>query len=426
MRLVRISLALVLAVLAAAPSSAGNKPERRSYATAVTPGAKALIEGRVVALDARLAGDDTRTRFILDLNRKVELAAFTLIDPYRVIVDLPEVAFDLPAAAGRGGRGLVSAYRYGLFAPGRARIVIDATGPVAIDKAFVLEELEDQPARIVIDLVRTDRATFIKNAAIEKQTESIASPVPSARKTDRETPAARDGLPVIVIDPGHGGLDTGAIAPSGEEEKAIALAVALRLREKLEHGGRFRVVLTRSDDTFIALAERVRVARSNQAALMISIHADSISRNEGEARGASIYTVSHKASDKEAAKLAEKENKADLIAGIDLSAQNDDVVGILYDLTHRETKNFSGQFARTLAAEIKSAARLNRDPLRSAGFIVLKAPDVPSVLLELGFLSNPEDVKMLVSEAWRDQVADAMAGAVQAFFANRVVAGAGR
>ena len=426
MRFVRISLALVFAVLAATPGFAGAKAERRSYAAAVTPGAKALIEGRIVALDARLAGDDKRTRFILDLNRKIEFAAFTLGDPYRVIVDLPEVAFDLPAAAGRGGRGLVSAYRYGLFAPSRTRIVLDATGPVAIDKAFVLGELEDQPARLVVDLVRTDRATFIKNAAVEKQTESIASPAPSARKTDRETPTARDGLPVIVIDPGHGGLDTGAIAPSGEEEKTIALAVALRLRKKLELSGRFRVVLTRSDDTFIPLTERLRVARSNQAALMLSIHADSISRNEGEARGASIYTVSHKASDKEAARLADKENKADLIAGIDLSGQNNDVVGILYDLTHRETKNFSGQFARTLAAEIKSAALLNRDPLRSAGFIVLKAPDVPSVLLELGFLSNPEDVKMLVSEAWRDKVADAMAGAVAAFFANRVVAGTGR
>ncbi len=142
------------------------------------------------------------------------------------------------------------------------------------------------------------------------------------------------------------------------------------------------------------------------------MHADSISRNEGDARGASVYTVSDKASDKEAARLADKENKADLIAGIDLSAQNDDVVGILYDLTHRETKNFSSLFARTLVSGLKAAAQLNRDPLRSAGFIVLKSPDVPSVLLELGFLSNPEDVKLLNSDAWRDKVADALSGAV--------------
>jgi N-acetylmuramoyl-L-alanine amidase len=261
---------------------------------------------------------------------------------------------------------------------------------------------------------------------VEMVTETITAPVPAARKNDRETPPVRDGLPVVVIDPGHGGIDSGAIAPSGEEEAAIVLSVALRLRDKLERSGRFHVVLTRSDDTFIPLAERVKVARSNRAALFISLHADFIPRHEGDARGATVYTVSDKASDKEAARLADKENKADLIAGIDLSAQNDDVVGILYDLTHRETKNHSGLFARTLVSGLKAAAQLNQDPLRSAGFVVLKAPDVPSVLVELGFLSNPEDVKLLNSDAWRDKVADALSGAVQSFFATRVAAGGTR
>jgi N-acetylmuramoyl-L-alanine amidase len=233
-------------------------------------------------------------------------------------------------------------------------------------------------------------------------------------------PADIPGPPVIVIDPGHGGIDSGAIAPSGAEEKDVVLAVAKKLAEKLERTRRFRVVLTRYDDTFLPLEERVKMARMNSAALFISIHADSISRGEGEARGATVYTVSDRASDAEAAKLADKENKSDLIAGVDLSTKSSDVAGILVDLAHRETKNFSGTFARTLVGRMQAATRMHKSPLRSAGFIVLRAPDVPSVLLELGFLSHPEDVKLLASGAWRDRVTEAMVEAVQNFFESRL------
>jgi N-acetylmuramoyl-L-alanine amidase len=376
------------------------------------PADKASAGTRLLAIDARLAGDEKRTRFVVDLNGKVEIAAFTLADPYRVIIDLPDLGFDLPTGAGRKGRGLVSAFRYGLFAPGKARIVLDAAGPVAVDKAFVIDAHDDQPARLVVDLVPTDRATFIRNAAV-KRTETAAVSAPVA-------PAADTGPPVIVIDPGHGGIDSGAIAPSGIEEKDVVLAVAKKLAEKLERKRRFRVLLTRYDDTFLPLEERVRIARMNGAALFISIHADSISRGEGEARGATVYTVSDRASDAEAAKLADKENKSDLIAGVDLSNKSSDVAGILVDLAHRETKNFSGMFARTLVGRMQSATLMHKSPLRSAGFIVLRAPDVPSVLLELGFLSHPEDVKLLASDAWRDKVTDTMVDAVQNFFESRL------
>ncbi|MEX2127052.1 MAG: N-acetylmuramoyl-L-alanine amidase [Xanthobacteraceae bacterium] len=382
-------------------------------------GAEAAAGKRVVAMDARLAGDDKRTRLIVDLNGKVDLAAFTLADPYRVIIDLPELRFDLPAAAGRSGRGLVTAFRYGLFAPGKARIVLDAERPVAVDKAYVIDQHDDQPARLVVDLVPTDRETFIRNAAVKTRgdTATVVS-VPLKPATGADVP----GPPVIVVDPGHGGIDSGALAPSGVEEKNVVLAVAKKLAEKLEHTRRFRVVLTRYDDTFLPLNDRVKVARMNAASLFISIHADSISRGEGEARGATVYTVSDKASDAEAAKLADKENKADLIAGVDLSNKSDDVADILVDLAHRETKNFSGLFARTLAGRMKAAAQMHKTPLRSAGFTVLRAPDVPSVLLELGFLSHPEDVKLLTSDTWRDKVADAMVGAIQRFFESRLAA----
>jgi len=371
----------------------------------------------VTAIDARVAGDEARTRFVLDLNGTAEVSAFTLADPYRVILDFSDLAFNLPAAAGRKGRGLVTAFRYGVFAPGKARIVIDTSGPVAIDRSFVIDAYDAQPARLVLDLVPTDRESFIKNVAAKPRN------APAARTAALPTPEAavpRSGPPVIVIDPGHGGIDSGAVAPSGVEEKAVVLAVAKKLAEKLERTREFRVILTRYDDSFLPLNERVQMARMNQASLFISIHADSISRRDGNVRGASIYTVSDRASDVEAARLADKENRADAIAGVDLSGKSDDVAGILVDLAHRETRNFSGLFARTLVGRMEAATPMHRAPLRSAGFTVLRAPDVPSVLIELGFLSNPQDVKLLTSDDWRDRVTDAVAVAVRNFFQSRL------
>jgi N-acetylmuramoyl-L-alanine amidase len=414
---------VVLSALAAAGlllGGSGASAQRKPPPSAALPAAPPV--NRVVALDARLAGDELRTRLVVDLTRKVEVRAFALGDPYRVIVDLPDVTFDLPRTAGREGRGLVTAYRYGLFAPGKARIVIDARGPVVIDKVFVLAEQDDQPARLVVDLVPTERDAFQKQVAAQKKVQ-VAIAQPPASVAPRAT---RDSRPLIVIDPGHGGPDTGAVSASGEEEKTIVLAVADKLRRRLEGSGRYRVVMTRSDDTFIPLADRVQVARAHSAALFVSIHADSISRREGNARGATVYTVSDRASDAEAARLAEKENKADLIAGVDLSEAADEVADILFDLAHRETKNLSTHFARTLVGQLKNAARLHPKPLKSAGFKVLKAPDIPSVLLELGYLSNKEDVRLLMSDAWREKVADSLVEAVDRFFATKVAGAAPR
>jgi N-acetylmuramoyl-L-alanine amidase len=399
MRTALYIVALILAVAAGGPASAQNAQ-------------------RTIALDARLAGDANRTRLIIDLNRKVEMRVYTIANPNRVIVDLPDLSFDLPVGAGKQSRGLINAYRYGLFAAGKARIVIDLREPARVDKAFVLAAIDDQPARLVIDLVRTDAATFQKYAVVPERV-----PTKTANAPQKQTPA--DARPLIVIDPGHGGPDTGAVAKTGDEEKEVVLEVAKKLRDRLVKTGRYRVVMTRDDDTFVPLEERVAIARSQAAALFISVHADSLSRGAGEASGATIYTVSDRASDAEAQRLADKENRADLLAGYNLAKEPDDVANILFDLAHRETKNFSALFARTLAGSLKSAARLHRSPLRSAGFVVLKAPDVPSVLLELGYLSSPEDLKQMTSEAWRDKVTAAMVDAVDRFFANRT-ANAGR
>ena len=400
MRTALYIVALILACAAGSPASAQNSP-------------------RTIALDARLAGDANRTRLIIDLNRAVEMRVYTIANPNRVIVDLPDLSFDLPVGAGKQSRGLINAYRYGLFAPGKARVVIDLREPARIDKAFVLAAVDDQPARLVIDLVRTDAATFQKHAIVPER-----PPTKAANVQQKQTPST-DARPVIVIDPGHGGPDTGAVAKTGDEEKELVLEVAKKLRDRLVKTGRYRVIMTRDDDTFVPLEERVAIARSNAAALFISVHADSLSRGAGEASGATIYTVSDRASDAEAQRLADKENRADLLAGYNLAKEPDDVANILFDLAHRETKNFSALFARTLAGSLKNAARLHRSPLRSAGFVVLKSPDVPSVLLEIGYLSSPEDLKQMTSEAWRDKVTTAMVDAIDRFFASRT-ANAGR
>jgi N-acetylmuramoyl-L-alanine amidase len=205
----------------------------------------------------------------------------------------------------------------------------------------------------------------------------------------------------------------------------MTLDYALMLRDKLERSGKYRVIMTRTDDHFVELAERVRFARSRNAQLFLSIHCDALAHGEGDAQGASVYTLAEHASDAEAARLAESENRADVIAGVDLSAEPSDIADILIDLAQRETKSFSMQFARLLVGELKGAARMHKKPLKSASFRVLKAPDVPSALLELGYVSNSGDLKLLVSDGWRQKTGDAISRAIDDYFSSRV-AGAGQ
>jgi len=383
----------------------------------------ATVEQEVVASDLRIGGDDKQTRFAVDLNRKIDFAAFTLADPYRVVVDLPQVNFKLPAKAGTQSRGLIKAFRYGLIMQGGSRIVLDAKGPVRIEKAFVLDAAEGQPARLVLDLAAIDRAAFMRNISLQTRPAHNTGAKPS----EPSVKADGDARPLIVVDPGHGGIDNGTKGSGGELEKDIVLAFSQALREKLESGGKYRVAMTRVDDSFIQLSERVRFARTRGAALFISVHADALPRKEGLAEGATVYTLSETASDAEAARLAEAENKADVIAGVDLTAEPNDVANILVDLAQRETKTFSMQFARTVVDELKSAARMHKHPLKSAGFKVLTAPDVPSVLIELGYMSTKDDLKQLNSPVWRARTAQAVVKAVEAFFTPRVAgAGGGR
>ena len=377
-----------------------------------TPAAAQAPEAFPVATDVRLAGDERETRLVFDLTRRVEIRSFTLADPYRVVVDLPQVTFALPPRAGDTGRGLVKAFRFGLIMQGGSRIVLDVAKPVRIERAQVLDSAHGQPARLVLDLAAIERDAFMRNLAQENRTRAqprAAAPAPAA---------SSDPRPLVVIDPGHGGLDTGTKGPAGEMEKTIVLEFAALLSDRIAQGGKYRTAMTRADDTFIPLGERVQFARDRQAALFISIHADYLARSEGDAQGATVYTLSETATDSDAARLADAENHADVIAGLDLSQEPNDVAGILIDLAQRETKSFSHHFARTLVSEMKHSVRLHRNPLRSAGFRVLRAPDVPSVLVELGYVSNKDDLKLLNSVEWRARAADTIAAAVGRFFAS--------
>jgi N-acetylmuramoyl-L-alanine amidase len=277
---------------------------------------------------------------------------------------------------------------------------------------MVLEPAGGKPHRFFIDLTPTSRERFM--AAVERG----RPPMPAAETSSARPEVSGDGKYTVVLDPGHGGIDPGATSPQGIEEKKVVLAVAKVLREKLlAADGRYQVVMTRENDTFLSLAERVEVARRVNADLFVSIHADIIGR--GDVRGASVYTLSEKASDKEAAELAAKENKSDVIAGVDLGVQDQAVASILIDLARRETMNFSAEFATLLVPELeKRGLRHSSRAHRFAGFRVLKAPDVPSVLIELGYLSNKQDLAVLTSKNGHQTLARAVKDAVENYFSR--------
>ena len=363
-------------------------------------------------LGARIGPGKTSTRLVLDLNAAVSFNAFTLEKPYRVVIDLPAVTWRLdPLRTPRGG--LVRAFRYGHFRDNVSRVVLDVSKPVAIAKAFVLPPKQRRVHRLVVDL----RAISAKEFTRRAQPRRTAAPRPETASIPLPKRRVSRSVKTVAIDPGHGGVDPGAIGVRGTREKRVTLSHALALARKLRASGRYRVVLTRTRDVFVPLRTRVAIARRRAADLFISLHADSIHRSS--VRGASIYTLSERASDRQAARLAAKENRADLIAGIDLNEQTSDVASFLIDLAQRQTMNDSADFARILTNEIGKVRPLLRNTHRFAGFAVLKAPDIPSVLVELGYLSNPSDERRLNHRRERNRVVAAIALAVDRYFARQ-------
>ncbi len=426
---------------------------------------------KTVVTDIRVGVQGEVTRIVFEVTKRVTFSVFTLRDPYRVVVDLPEVGWRLPAKPLPGATGVFRKLRYGLFKPGHSRVVLDTRTPVAISKAFVLDSGGDGGSRLVLDLIPTTHQAFLRDAGkppvrvatapapqtgpgasalapptrprqgpkmvLVKGPEPVmakASPGPapsSALASQSRRPAPEQASPfrlaprkpepkhrgrkfVVILDPGHGGVDPGTIGVSGVYEKHITLSMARELKRQLQQSGRFKVLLTRDRDIFVRLRDRVGMARKANGDLFISIHADTV-RNKA-IKGPAVYTLSEKSSDREAQELAEKENKADLIAGVDLTYETPEVTNILIDLAQRESMNQSARFAAVVIRELKRKTKVLRNTHRFAGFAVLKAPDIPSVLLEMGFLSNPEDERALRSRNYRTRLASAVSRAVVQYF----------
>lgn len=373
----------------------------------------------VVASDAKIVGGEDVTDFSLRLSEGVTVEVFTLANPYRVILDMPDVSFKLPKSAGRKGEGLVKAYRYGLFAARKARIVIDTLSPVSIEQA-VMDPAGGKAVKLKLRLKAIDEESFGSGTGAGLASSHRASTSAATIRPKSSRPGYR---PVIVIDPGHGGIDPGTIGPNNIYEKDVVLQVGQALRAELVGRGGFDVKMTRTDDVFVQLDSRLAFSQEKDADLFISLHADAIAdkRYVSKVRGATVYTLSERASDEAARKAAEKENSADAIAGLPITG--DDGVGevrdILIDLVKRETANFSADFSNILVDRLGQKIRLSSKPRRAAAFKVLRQTGTPSVLVELGYLSNREDEKSLTSPAWHKKTAQSITRAIESYFARR-------
>ncbi|MEC7209995.1 MAG: N-acetylmuramoyl-L-alanine amidase, partial [Pseudomonadota bacterium] len=312
-------------------------------------------------------------------------------------------------------KGLISGLRFGQFTATQSRLVIDLNTPAIVSRSFVLDPASGFPHRLVVDLKTSSAENFAKQVAADRTAKRAKAPAPSAPPEILQAPRKPKRRPVIVVDAGHGGVDPGASGRKARE-KQVTLAFSKELARQLRNTGKYDVYLTRSRDIYIPLRQRVNIARKHQADLFISIHADAIKRKN--VRGMSIYTLSETASDKEAEALARKENRSDIIVGIDFDDQPPEVADILIDLAQRETKNLSVKFANLVVKNARGTTRLLERTHRFAGFRVLKAPDVPSVLIELGFLTNRSDEKQLLSAGWRRKIAKSLVKSVNGFFSS--------
>ncbi len=419
------------AILLAAALAVGiAMPRAHAEDLALAPATGPVTDGPVVVdpgalpsppsvLNLRLGDHGTMTRFVLELTDALEFNLFALDDPHRIVIDFPRLDWSISAGQARTV-GLIAGHRHGAFAPGVTRLVLDLTGPARIRDLFYIPATPTIPVRLVLDLEPTDELTYAAQMALPIGDLRPAASVPAMPVVPRPpAPPGTSAAALIVIDAGHGGVDPGAISIDGHYEKDITLSVALRLRDALEADG-YRVMLTREDDIFLRLRDRVRVARDGGADLFLSIHADSMENSQ--VRGASVYTLSETASDREAAVLAQRENRVDALAGVPLDPEDDLMASILIDLAQRVTKQDSMRFGDLLIDSLGQVTPLIPTPHRQAGFAVLTAPDVPSVLIELGYLSNDTDQSLLIEPDHQDLLVGAITGAVDAYFAQPVAA----
>lgn len=398
---------------------------------------------RAETVDLAVGGDATRTRFVISLERAVDFQVFALANPNRVIVDLPDVKLRLPHLAGDQPVGLVKSVRGGLSAPGKMRVVIDVTSAVIVEKAALDKKDPGQP-KLVLDIVPVDatrpatrRVAMAPGGMAGLGAAGIAPPepvvVPAAAPVLVQPPLPRPALrpeqraarafkPLIVLDPGHGGHDSGAMR-NGTVEKEVVLAFAQILKKQLEATRRYRVLLTRDNDTFIPLHERREFAEKHKAALFIAIHADYASTN---ASGATIYSL-REAVANSLVRSVKGERSEDLLTSTEIAAVRDvsgdtsTVRSILSDLAARETlatRERTGTFVRSVIEYMKESTNLKDNPDRSAAFAVLRTAKVPAVLIELAYVTNSQDAQNLRSEQWRKKVAGSMVTAVENYFSH--------
>ena len=400
-----------------------------------------------IVSDVAIGEHKTTTKVILTLNEPVAFKTFTLANPDRVVIDLPVVRWSQRHEPATAGGGLITKIRHGRLTPGSSRLVLDCRRPVAVRETG-LEQVRAGTYRLVLDIAEGSLAGPVKTSGKAEAGETIeaastvnvggvamqpvigstglpigdigeSAPAAIAVALGRPKPrpsGPRIAMPswVVAVDPGHGGQDPGAISLNGAYEKDITLAAARALRDELKKLRRYRVLLTRDRDVFIRLRDRIAIARAAGADLFVSLHADKVERPE--VRGLSVYTLSERASDAEAAALAEKENRVDLLGGVKLIGENSDVADILIDLVQRDNMNQSAQIAALLVRELSAETLLLPRTHRFAGFAVLKSPDVPSALIELGYLSNPTDERLLRDSKHRRRLAGAIARAIDSYF----------
>ncbi|BCH65730.1 N-acetylmuramoyl-L-alanine amidase [Agrobacterium vitis] len=373
--------------------------------------AKAFSADRLAAFAARIAGDDARTRIVMDFDQKPETTVRYIGNPDRIVVDLPATVFAFPAEA-LVARGLFREIRFGSIDATHSRIVLTTARPAKLVLTDIRKNDEGQGFRLILDAEMTDNDTFSKLVASQAWEADAYSNGKSPR-IEQAAPAT-DGEFLIAVDAGHGGIDTGATGKTtNTPEKTVTLGFARALAVELNRQKGVKAFLTRDGDTFLSLSQRVTLARQKGANLFISLHADML--GQANIRGATVYTISDKASDHLAEAAAARENQSDEVGGVDASAEPQEVSDILADLTRRETQAFSIAMAKSVVTSFDGQINLINNPHRFAGFRVLQAQDVPSVLLELGFLSNKEDEKLLLDPAWRGKVVKLIAEAVKKY-----------
>ena len=358
-------------------------------------------------------------RIVFDADSQFDYKVFLLNEPKRLVVDAKNVKVNPKIEHAPDTNNLVSSTRLGSVGVDGVRIVFDLLQPAVIKKVFMLPPQSNFNWRFVIDVEVASERDFVKHIGNDNAFTSSRytdNGVKSSNKTNKSKHFTPERKKIIVLDPGHGGVDPGAIGVSGVYEKRITLAMARELKEELDKSGKYKVYLTRNRDVFIPLRERVRIARRYDADLFVSIHADSAKNKR--ATGLSVYTLSEKASDKEAAALAEKENKADIVAGLNFAEHSKEVSDILLNLAQRETLNRSSELATFMVQEMRKSIRTLNDTHRFAGFAVLKAPDVPSILMELGYLSNRTEERQLQQKAYRKKLAVSAHKAIDKYFDN--------